>query len=393
LIDDPQDLERAESEATTAKDYKKITNEFMQRREPHTSVLMVGSHVPSVFGDVFTKIEDNLDDLQTEGQTIIIRKRKAHRDDTCLVWSGEASEHWDCLEWPEKRTWNFLMAQKALLDSESPGMYDAVYQQEARIPGSRPFPPELVKLTRVDHGILDLDLSWKVKMEVCPRCASILYTTLGFDPASGEGKRASYSALAVLQGCGKCFSLFVLDYWFKRQSPDYHASTIDTFARAFHPDYVRIEINAYQKHLARDAELLEFSRSPKHGFHIDEWRTDDRKNTPEFGIPKLAKWMREDKLAVPYATDEDQSYASDLISAFVRYPGKPNDVPMAVWLAAGMLWQMFEDYANQDPIYLPGRDRNVPAYMIDEPLIVNLGELSRFTREAEEYSDQRFVAP
>ena len=384
LIDDPQDLERAESETTTRKDYKKITNEFMQRREPHTPVLMVGSHVPSVFGDVFTKIEDNLDDLQTEGQTIILRKRPAHREAECRV-ERDGTDHVDCLEWPERRDWKFLMAQKALLDSESPGMYDAVYQQEARIPGSRAFPPEIVKVVRSDGGILDTERSWKSPMKTCPRCEGPLYTTIGFDPASGEGKRASYSALAVLQGCPKDYSLFVLDYWHKRQSPDHHASTIFSFAKSFHPDYVRIEINAYQKHLARDAELLEYSRDPKYGFHIDEWMTDDRKNTPEFGIPKLAKWMREDKFSIPYATWDDEAYAKDIIAAFVRYPGRPDDIPMAVWLAAGMMWEMFELYQDLAPIVLPGRDRNTPAYMIDNPLRINLGDISRQAREDEEY--------
>src|SRR3990167_4219108 len=171
IIDDPQDLDRAESEATTAKDYRKLTTEIMTRREPHTPVLMVGSHLPTLFGDVFTQLEDNLESLQTEGQTILLRKRPAHNLDTC----AGGTLHETCLEWPEERDWNFLESQKALLGEE---MFEAVYQQEARIPGSRPFPPEIVKSHREDGGILDVYRSWKDQTPSCPRCQGRLYTTL-----------------------------------------------------------------------------------------------------------------------------------------------------------------------------------------------------------------------
>jgi hypothetical protein len=374
VIDDPQDITRAESEATTRKDYNKLTTEFMTRREPHTPVMMVGSHVPTLFGDVFTQIEDNLEDLQTEGQAILIRKRAAHDLDVC---QGQPP-HVDCLEWPEMRDWNFLEAQKALL---GPELFEAVYQQVARIPGSRPFPPEIVKVVREEGGILDSNRMWKDQPSVCPRCDGTLYTTIGFDPAAGESKKASYSALAVLDGCIKCNTLYLIDYWQKRQSPDLHATTIGSFAKSYSPDYVKIEINAYQKALARDKELLEISRrAPR--FHVDEHMTDDRKNTPEFGIPMLAKYMREDKFSIPYQTFEDQQYYKELQAALIRYPNKPDDLPMALWLAAGMMWELWDMYEDQEPIYLPGRDLNIPQYMTESPLRIDLGELKAWEDEA-----------
>src|SRR3990167_1310549 len=188
VIDDPQDMERAESERTTEKDYAKLTTEFMTRREPHTPVLMICSHLPTLHGDVFTQLEDNLADLQTEGQTIIMRKRPAHNLDRCtstaLPSSGEPplNAHIECLEWSEMRDWNFLESQRALLGEE---LFEAVYQQEARIPGSRPFPPEIVKQERDAGGILDPNRSWKDQLDACPRCGGRVYTTLGFDPAAG----------------------------------------------------------------------------------------------------------------------------------------------------------------------------------------------------------------
>lgn len=367
IIDDPQDLDRAESEATTAKDFRKLTTEIMTRREPHTPVLMVGSHLPTLFGDVFSQIEDSLEDLQTEGQTILMRKRPAHNLDIC---TGEP--HVDCLEWPEYRNWNFLESQRVLLKDE---MFEAVYQQQARIPGARPFPPEVVKSPRAEGGILDSEREWKQQAKVCPRCQGRLYTTLGFDPASGEGRKASYSALTVLDGCIQCRTLYLVDYWSKRQSPDRHPETIASFAKAFNVMYVRIEINAYQKALARDPRLLAAAREYK--FHVDEWMTDDRKNTPEFGIPLLSRYMREDKFSVPAKTFQDTQYYRDLERALIRYPIRPDDVPMALWLGAGMMWQVWDLYGNSEPIVLDEYRANAPQYMLDRSVKVDLGIVGR----------------
>lgn len=383
VIDDPQDETRAESEATTAKDYKKITTEFMQRREPHTPVLMVGSHVPTLFGDVFTQLEDNLDEIRTEGQEIIINKRKAHDDENCKVFAGTATEHWDCLEWPEFRNWPFLMAQRGILGEE---LYEAVYQQENRLEGTRPFDPAYVKQTLERGGILDPRRSWKELPKKCltDGCNGSLYVGMGFDPAAGEGKRASYTAIMTIAGCIKCRMLYVVDYEQKRVSPDMHPGMVDAWTNksGYNTHLVRIEINAYQKALARDPRVLEAQK--KNHFQIDEWNTDDRKNTPEFGIPQLANYVREGLVSVPAKTDTDLEYGRELEKALIRYPNKPNDIPMAMWLAAGAVWMLWDMYQNLDPIYLKGRQHNVPAYMIDNPLRIDIG---RWREMDEEYGN------
>lgn len=370
IIDDPQDIDDAESETTTTKQYRKLTTEFMTRREPHTPVLMVGSHLPTLHGDVFSQLEDNLEDLQTEGQAIIMRKRPAHNPDKCLVRAETSDEHIDCLEWPDYRDWNFLESQRSLLGDE---MFEAVYQQEARIPGTRPFPPEIVKQFRSDGGILDAERSWKVQASSCPRCDGKLYTSLGFDPAAGEGRKASYSALAVLDGCISCETVYLVDYWQRRQSPELHAGTIASFARDYDVMWVRVEINAYQKALARDDALRAAAR--QHRFEVDEWMTDDRKNSPDFGIPNLARWMRDDKFSIPAAERIDQEYYRELERALVRYPSPPNDLPMALWLAWGMMRDIWERYADLSPIYMPGREDRVPAYLIENPRRVDMSRV------------------
>lgn len=373
IIDDPQDQRRAESEADSARDYNTITGEFMTRREPHTPVLGIGSHVATLWGDVWTRLEENLDDIRTEGQEIFIRKRPAHDEENCKVWAGEAEEHWDCLEWPEYRDWNFLMAMKGMLGED---LFRSIYQQDNRIEGTRPFNPEQVKGYMEEGGMLDRRRSWKALPRTCltEGCRGALYTGLGFDPATGEGKRASYTAIAVIAGCIKCETLYLVDYEQKRVSPDMHPGMVDTWTNpktGYNTHLVRIEINAYQKALARDPRVRDASRH--NNFQIDEWMTDDRKNTPEFGIPRLSNYLRDGKLSVPGATDTDLQYGRELEKSLIRYPNKPNDIPMALWLAAGAVWMLWEMYSDLEPIYLKNRDRNVPAYMIEEPLKVNIG--------------------
>lgn len=378
IIDDPQDLDRAESESLTTKDYRKITAEFMTRREPHTPVLMVGSHLPTEFGDVWTQIEENLDDIRTDGQDVYINKRPAHHDDTCKVYSGEAEEHWDCLEWPEFRGWNFLMAQKALLGEE---LYDAVYQQDARIAGSKPFPPDVVKGEFMDGGIRDLARSWKIKLGKCAYqikkdgvlhpCNGDLYMAVGFDPARGKSRGSSYTAIAVVQGCIKCQTFWLIDYHQERMSSDMHPDTAISYIKSYRPHMIRIEINAYQEALARNKELL--AAAQRLNCVVDEWETDDRKNTPELGIPMLASSMKTDHFSMPWQTDADQEYGREMEKALIRYPKKPNDIPMAVWLAVGGVKLLWEMYAHLDPVYLRGRQENVPAYMLDNPLKIDLG--------------------
>jgi hypothetical protein len=133
---------------------------------------------------------------------------------------------------------------------------------------------------------------------------------------------------------------------------------------------VRVEINAYQKALARDDTLRESARELN--FIIDEWMTDDRKNSPEFGIPNLARWMRDDKFSVPARTFEDRQYYKELEQALIRYPKKPNDLPMAIWLAWGMMRDVWELYTKMEPTYLPGRENRVPQYLIDSPSRIDL---------------------
>lgn len=346
IVDDPQDLRRASSEATIMGDYRWFTTELMTRREPHTPVFGVGSHVASPYGDMWAQLEDAKDDIETEGQKLYIRKLPAHLEEKC-----EGPPHEVCVVWPEYRSYEFLEAQRALLGDQ---MYAAVYQQEARPEGLRYFDPDVLNgyyLPPVElddqgafavpplpegrdcYGILDHTRSWR---DDDVRCCGEVVHAIGFDPAAGESKNASESALIYKAACEACGRRFYIDWWAKQQSPERNPDTIGSFTASYKKiKYVRTEINAYQKSLARDPRLKKYARRDR--FIIDEWRTDDRKDSPDLGIPNLARYMRDGLVSMPAATQADVDLSKRLIAYYIRYPRKPDDIVMADWLCDGAL--------------------------------------------------------
>lgn len=375
IVDDPQDLDRATSETLLDRDYKWTTMELMTRREQETPVFMVGSHLPSPFGDLWSQIEENADALETSDQTIIIRKLPAHSDERC---EGEPHEY--CVAWPGFRTYGFLMAQRALLGDQ---MFDAVYQQNPRPDGLRYFDVEVLRgyyvlPTERDekgafkvpplpegqsrYGILDYTRSWKNDEIVC--CGPIVHA-LGFDPAASERKGGSFSALVYKAACVKCKRRFYIDWWAKQQSPERNPDTIGSFTRAYpRVRRVRVEKNAYQKSLARDPRLREYARD--HKFYVDEWRTDDRKNDPALGVPNLHRWMQDGLVSMPAKSQADVDYARGLTAYHLRYPRTPSDAVMADWLCDGALDEMIKEETVYTPEYTPGREHVPPALLANE---------------------------
>ena len=48
------------------------------------------------------------------------------------------------------------------------------------------------------------------------------------------------------------------------------------------------------------------------------------------------------------------------------------DLPMALWLAWGMMRDVWTLYTHMEPTYLPGRESRVPAYLIANPNRINM---------------------
>jgi len=170
-----------------------------------------------------------------------------------------------------------------------------------------------------------------------------------------------------MQGCKVCKRRYILDLWHKRQSPEKHPDVIAKYAAMHEVSRVRIEINAYQKALARDPRLTDASK--EYRFIIDEWFTTDKKWDPGMGIPLLSRHMEEGRFSVPYMLPQDKQKAEALLTQLVRYPNEPNDIIMALWLADLSLIGLFD----QDRFIAPKQlDPNAPQHILDQQVTINL---------------------
>jgi len=342
VIDDPQSLDDAMSQAQTMRDYKWLTSQVMTRREPHTPVLGFGSYQPSPIGDLWWELKSHIADISEGRHVVILTELKAHDAERCQ--GGDDPEHTECILWPELRPYWFLEAQRAALGDAD---FESIFNQEPRhgqimffrhgvVRGEYPnipqgpdgVTPDPVLGPESQVGVLDRNRTFGVLPECCGRPTLLAF---GFDPAAGETKDASETALVALSGCARCRRRYLVEWWSGKQSPELHPGLIGRYAQTLKPLRVRIEINAFQKALARDPSLRAFATEI--GFGIEEWLTDERKNDPMLGVPVLARWMEAGKLSVPYALTSDREHAEGFLRALIRWPRRPNDIPMALWLA------------------------------------------------------------
>ena len=382
FLDDIFDLRSSLSPTQIRNDINWVTSQLMTRREPWTPVFGIGSHQPSPYGDAYQAMESQHDN------EIYFVNQKAHDYSKCKPLEDgmeEKDRHGEwCLLWNSVRHYSYLEQMRKALGDIS---YEVCYNQDMRQSQLEYFSEKVVRgdypqpvvdsLTgrykefntyEQKPGILDRNRSLGYEVATCCGGKRNLKTVIGFDPAASENKGASESALVVLQGCTLCFRRYLVDFWHKRQSPELHPEIIRRYAGRYKPERVRIEINAYQKALARDRDIKK-AATELH-FLIDEWRTDERKWDPSMGIPLLSRHMESGRFSFPYSLPSDRAAAEPFLSELVRYPAEPNDLVMALWLADISLMNVIENanivqgaelYANA-PAYLKQHQVTIPLY-------------------------------
>ena len=382
--DDMFDLRSSLSPTQVSNDILWVKSQLMTRREPWTPFLGIGSHQPAPLGDAYQGMDDDHDN------DIFFIKQKAHDYEACFPLEDDMEEkdrHGDhCLLWSSMRSFAYLDQFRRSLGDIS---YEVCYNQDSSQSTLQYFRPEVVRNTypqpvtdqetgkfrdfnhyEEKSGTLDMKRSFGYMVNTCCGSPYNLVSALGFDPAAGSSKGTSESALIVMQACKSCGRRYLVDYWHKRQSPEQHPDTIATYASMYRVDRVRIEINAYQKALARDPRLERASREER--FIIDEWFTTDKKWDPSMGIPLLSRHMEQGRFSIPYELPQDKQKAEALLTQLVRYPAEPNDIVMALWLADLSLVGLID----ADRIIAPKQlVPNAPQHILDQQVTINLDAL------------------
>lgn len=382
IVDDFIDIRSAESPAQTARDVRWVKSQLMTRREPWTPVLGIGSHQPSPYGDAYSEMESG--SLETP---IHFLKLKAHNLSRCKPGEIDEQRHGaHCMLWAEERPYWFLEEMRRTLGDI---MFMVCYNQEplegriqtfrevvvrARYP--EPTYDPVAKRYRdlgpgESPGVLDYRRSIGRK-DGCCQSGEPLLRAIGFDPGGSDTAESSETALTVLSGCRHCMRLYVEDSWSRLLSPELHTAEIAKYAVMYRPRRVRVEANAYQRALARDTRLVE--ESLRLGFMVDEWTTDERKWDYDLGIPMLARFTESGRLSVPFQYPQDKQVMEPLLTQMVRFPRRPNDRLMSLWLAYLSVIDMIEELRVATPDHMPGWE-DLPLHLREQEVTVNLGEI------------------
>jgi len=387
FMDDAFDLRASLSPTQVSNDVLWVKSQLMTRREPWTPLLGIGSHQPAPLGDAYQMMDDDRDN------DIFFIKQKAHNYELCLPLEDDMEEkdrHGShCLLWASMRSWTYLDQFRRSLGDIT---FEVCYNQDSSKSTLQYFRPEIVRnkypqpvsspdtgqYLDFNHyeekaGVLDFNRSFGYKVQFCCGSPHNLYTVIGFDPAAGQSRGTSESALIVLQACKVCKRRYLIDYWHKRQSPEQHPDTIAQYAGMYKVDRVRIEVNAYQKALARDPRLK--AASLENRFIIDEWFTTEKKWEPSMGIPLLSRHMEQGRFSVPYELPQDKQKAEALLTQLVRYPAEPNDIVMALWLADLSMVSLMDASRIMVPRQL---DPNAPQHIKDQQITINLDALQNW---------------
>jgi len=386
VLDDYVDLRASESPTQVGKDVRWAKSQLFTRREPWTPVFGIGSHQPAPTGDAYTELKV---DKNTNIHFVEIKAHDYTKCKPAREGQPEADRHGDwCLLWPSMRPWWYLESMREDLGDV---LYEVCYNQdiskgqidyfrEKVLRGEYPTPvldstlgrfrdPDF---TRSGPGVLDYNRSWGDRVACCGSERNVV-GALGFDPAAGEGKGSSESALSVRAGCRRCGRRYLRATWADRVSPETHPDTILRFVGELKPERVRVEANAYQKALAKDHRLVDAQST--HGFILDDPHfTGDNKRDPLLGIPVLSRQMEGGMLSIPYQHQQDRIIAEDLIRQYLRWPQEPNDRVMADWLAELSLQALLEELQYLTPsVY--GDPDDVPEYLRDSSFTVDMGAL------------------
>lgn len=226
--------------------------------------------------------------------------------------------------WPERWTWKEMMLRKGSMGTLA---FNRAYRNITTNPEDSPFEETWLQAA-IKRGInrrliraLDYS-SWDLGK---------LTIAMGVDPAISQKKGSDFFAAAVIARTqtGMKIPLYALR---RKLTPAQQRGTIRELARAFNPDIIMVESNAYQASLQID--IAEETDLP-----IEAYNTGGEKFDEEIGLNSLAVEMENGKWIIPY--DSNDLYTITMMDHLLN--GMRNFAPdggehtedllMATWMA------------------------------------------------------------
>ena len=308
------------------------TTTLSSRKEEHTAVVVIGSRQHS--DDLYHHL------LANDSFESIVES--AH-DVTCGIEQHFVDDHVDCLLWPSKRTYKWLMSrQQAAETTGGRQIYEMVYYNQAFVEGTQIFTIDMI------DSCMRPDL-------VIGQIPGSLHLVAGLDPAS-----SGYQA-AVLWGINSYRGeLFLIDIENRQGGGVKHALQImsDWFHKYDLQHWI-IEENGFQSAIRQDDKIKEFVL--RSGITMQGHVTGKNKHDPMYGVGSMAGLFENQKIFLPTGNSESLAKVNAYRQQLLYFDGKPvstrnkekTDIVMAAWFPMKVFRRM-----NKEQLATMGLDYN-----------------------------------
>jgi hypothetical protein len=300
------------------------TTTLSSRKEEHTAVVVIGSRQHP--DDLYNHL------LESDNFTSIVET--AH-DLTCQVPEHAEEEHVDCMLWPTKRSFKWLMSR--LHSAESTGgrqTFEMVYYNQAYVEGTQIFTMNVI------DQCMRPDL-------VMGQMYKNLYLVAGLDPAS-SGYQAS-----VLWGIDQYRGELYLVDLENRRGGGIRAA-LDQMAEWLHQYDVRhwiVEENGFQSAIRQDAAIKEFTL--RTGITVQGHLTGKNKHDPLYGVGAMADLFEDKRIHLPVGDGVSKAKVQQYRQQLLYFDGKPvskrnkekTDIVMASWFPMKVFRRMQKEHA------------------------------------------------
>jgi hypothetical protein len=342
ILDDIEDQDAVAQKGTRDKTKEWWITQLGSRVEEHTGLFVIGSRQD--YDDIYGLI------MKEPGWNVTVER--AH-DPACDI--GDDDEHWDCLLFPEVRSYKWLMAERARAAAGPYGvaLWERIFQNIERIDGLVVFPDEEVKACRRSS----------YRATVIPTSTDGgIRLVAGLDPAISGFQAAVLLAYQTVPD----LRIWLVDLDNQRGGGITAAAEL---IRHWYETYGVVHWVAESNLLGRISQYKEVKEyTDNHGIYVEDWRTYQNKTDKFFGVTALAPLFRNKNFTLPYPVDSDGKYSRQITDTLVAQlvvwdegnsrnknrTGFKDDLVMALWFAWDPIRRARQDYNTEAGVDMSG---------------------------------------
>ena len=303
----------------------KLSLEFLTRGDDQFRAFIIGTRIE--VGDIYERLIDL--EVITEGQLYLMPA-------VSMDPQGE-----EVSLWPDRWPMDKLNKQRKIVREKA---WWCGYMMAPQRGGQATFPEDLMEAAKNhDRGIGVL------KPPHLPANTPYLPTALSLDPALGGGN----ALVAFSYSLDKMWFLDAVRETGLARTEDI-LLRIEEFARAYRPQDLIIEHNAFQRGLARDDRLQVLGK--RYGFTVHEHTTNRNKQDPILGVGSMGGSYSRGEIDIPwgdkYAEERFREFVSEHMAWRADIPTKllTQDLVMAAWFG-WLFWQQKRQFIQADTKY------------------------------------------